>query len=119
VFVKKKFPEQLGLHCYAVSRLHIGMTLSLAPHKKTLDPPMVNHFRNKIVSASAQRNVHIIQILYRVPPKTGLFRGDFLFVRRKCHARVTSGFFSDQVVVLEDSSHITYWRSFWPNRFCT
>ena len=69
------------------------MTLSLAPHKKTLDPPMVNHFRNKIVSASAQRNVHIIQILYRVPPKTGLFRGDFLFVRRKCHARVTSGFF--------------------------
>ena len=30
-----------------------------------------NHFRNKIVSA--QRNVHIIQILLRVPPKKRIF----------------------------------------------
>jgi len=46
---------------------------------------ILNHFRNKIVSA--QRKVHIMQILRRVPPKS-FFRGDFLFVRRKRHARV-------------------------------
>jgi len=28
---------------------------------------IVNHFRNKIVSA--QRNVHIVQLFCRVPPK--------------------------------------------------
>jgi len=57
---------------------------------------IVNHFRNKI--ASTQRNLHIIQILCRAPPKR-FFRGDFLFVRGKRHARVTSNFLSDQVMV--------------------
>jgi len=42
---------------------------------------------------SAQQNIHIIEILRRVPPKRGFFRGDVLFVRRKCHARVRSAFF--------------------------
>jgi len=71
---------------------------------------MVNHFRNKILSS--QRNVHIVQILGRIPPKKGLFRGDFLFVRRKRHARVRTVFFSNKVMVLEDSSHIRYWWSY-------
>jgi len=53
---------------------------------------IVNHFRNKIVSA--QRNVHVIQILCRVPPNRGYFRGDFLFVRRKRHACARSVFFT-------------------------
>jgi len=51
----------------------------------------VNHFRNKILSS--QRNVPVIQILGRIPPKKGYFTGDFLFVRRKRHARVRSVFF--------------------------
>jgi len=33
---------------------------------------IVNHFRNKILSA--QRNIHIVQIVCKVPPKKGLFR---------------------------------------------
>jgi len=33
------------------------------------------------------------QKIQTVPPKTGFFRGDFLFVRRKCHVRVRSVFF--------------------------
>jgi len=45
---------------------------------------IVNGFRNKIVSA--QRNIHSIQILCRVPPKRGFF------VRRKHHAHVRSVF---------------------------
>jgi len=52
---------------------------------------IVNNFRNKILCS--QRNGHIIQILGRIPPKKGLYRGDFWFVRRKRHARVRSGFF--------------------------
>jgi len=35
----------------------------------------INHFRNKIVSA--QRNIHIIQILCRVPPNRELLAGIF------------------------------------------
>jgi len=35
-----------------------------------------------------------MQILGRIPPKKGLFRGDFLFVRRERHARVRPVFFS-------------------------
>ena len=53
---------------------------------------IVNHFRNKILSA--QRNVLIMQILGWVLPKKWLFKRDFLFVRRKRHARVTLVFFS-------------------------
>jgi len=36
VFVKKKLPEQLGLHCYAISThpVHIRMNLSLTPPLK-------------------------------------------------------------------------------------
>jgi len=73
---------------------------------------VVNHFRNKIVSA--QRNVHIIQLLCRVPAIKGFFRGDVLFVRKKRHARARSIFFR--------SSHgvrrlFTY--NIWPNKFCT
>jgi len=49
------------------------------------------HFHNKIVSA--QRNTRSIQILYTRPPKERPFRGEFLFVRRKCHARFKSVFF--------------------------
>ena len=78
---------------------------------------IVNHFRNKILSA--HRNIHIMQILCRVPPKKGLFREDFLFVRRKRHAGVRSAFF-----------HIKSWcrkiryiegigGHVWPNKFCT
>jgi len=52
---------------------------------------IVKHFCNKILSA--QRNTHIIQILCRVSPKRGLFRGDFLFVGWKRHGRVRSVFF--------------------------
>jgi len=39
--------------------------------------------------------------------KKGLIRGDFLFVRRKHHARARSVFL-DQAMVLEDSSHVRY-----------
>jgi len=44
-----------------------------------------------------------MQILGRIPREKGLYRGDFWFVRRKRHARVTS-FFSGQAMVLEDLS---------------
>jgi len=55
---------------------------------------IVNHFRNKILSA--QRNIHIMQILSRVPPNRDFLEGIegiFLFVRRKQHAGVRSPFF--------------------------
>jgi len=73
---------------------------------------IVNHFCNKIVSA--QLNAHIIQILRRVPPK-----GGFLFVRRKCHARLRSTFFQIKwwcrktLHLWGTGGHI------WPNRFFT
>jgi len=57
---------------------------------------IANHFRNKIVSA--QRNVHIIKILFRVPPKRENFRGDFLFVHRK-RIHALEPFFSYEVMV--------------------
>jgi len=67
---------------------------------------IVNHFRNKIVSA--QRDVHIIQILCRVPPKKDCLEEIFcLCVENVMH--VLDTFISDQVMVLEDSSHIRYW----------
>jgi len=39
VFVKKKLPEQLGLHCYAAST-HPDEFVLQAPPKKILDQPM-------------------------------------------------------------------------------
>jgi len=39
VFVKNKLPEQLGLHCYAVST-HPDELVLEPPPKKILDPPM-------------------------------------------------------------------------------
>ena len=67
--------------------------------------PLFNHFRNKIVSA--QRNIHIIQILCPVPPNRGFYR-DILFVCKKRHPRVRSVFSSYQVMVLGGSSHIRF-----------
>jgi len=51
------------------------MILRSLPHNNKLQLHMsvVNHFRNKILSA--QRNIHIIQILCRVPPKGVLLEG--------------------------------------------
>jgi len=40
-----------------------------------------------------QGNTLSIQILYTVPPKNCFFRGEFLFVRRKRHARFRYVFF--------------------------
>jgi len=50
---------------------------------------IVNHFSKKIFSAQ-RNNILLIQILCKVLPKRGSFRGDFLFLRRKGHARVRS-----------------------------
>jgi len=50
-------------------------------------------------TASAQRNTHSLQILYTVPPKNYFLRGEFLFVRRKRHARLRSILSSYQVMV--------------------
>jgi len=72
---------------------------------------IANHFRNKIVSA--QRNTHIVQILCRVGyhPKKGFLEGIFcLCVENVMHVLVP--FFSDKVMVLEDSSHTRYWWSY-------
>ena len=56
-----------------------------------------NHLHNKTVSA--QQNTHSLQILYTVPPKNYFLRGEFLFVRRKRHARLRSILSSYQVMV--------------------
>jgi len=53
----------------------------LFPYQTIFYFHIVNHFRNKIISA--QRNVHI-QILCMVPPKKDFLESFFLFVRRKC-----------------------------------
>jgi len=42
-FVKKKLPEQLGLHCYAVSTHPDKFVLS-SPLKIFLDPPMKSQY---------------------------------------------------------------------------
>jgi len=44
-------------------------------------------------------------------------KGDILSVRRKRHARIRSIFFSDEVMVLEDSSHMRYWWSYLVKQF--
>jgi len=63
---------------------------------------IVNHFCNKIVSAL--RDVHIIQIFWKVPPKKDFLEGiSCLCVENVMH--VSDPFFSDEVMVLEDSSH--------------
>ena len=65
-----------------------------------------NYFHNKIVSV--QRNTHIIQIIHTVSPNNSRFRGQFLFVRRKCHAWFRSVFSSYQWC--RSTLHITDFR---------
>jgi len=62
-------------------------------HTKTSPNLRENCKDGKTGICTAKRVVHIIQTLCRVPPKRGFFRGDFLFVLRKCHAPVRSVFF--------------------------
>jgi len=58
---------------------------------------IVNHFRNKILSA--QRNIQIIQILRRVPPKKDFLEGIFcLCVENFMHV-LDPFFFSYKVMV--------------------
>jgi len=58
---------------------------------------IVNYLHDKILSA--QRSIHIIEILCTVSPQRGLFNRDILFVRKKRHVRVRSAFSSYQVLV--------------------
>jgi len=76
----------------------------------------VNHFRKKIVSS--QRNIDIIQILCRVPPKLFFLEGiSCLYVENFMHM-LDPFFFQIKSWCL----HIRYcwpYLGIWPNRFCT
>jgi len=80
---------------------------------------IVNHFGNKIVSA--QRNVHIILILRRVPPKKGFLEFFFcLWIENVMHEPDPFSYRSSHGVGRLISHHILGIAGhIWPNRFCT
>jgi len=62
-----------------------------------------NHFHNKIVYAP--KHTYHTNFIHRTP-KQLLFRGEYLFVRKKRHVRFRSVFFSHQVMVYRKNLHI-------------
>ena len=74
---------------------HVTSVISMPNYPLTSICALLITFATKFYLRSER---YIIQISGRVPPKWGPFRGDFVFVRRKRHARVRSVVF-----------HIKWW----------
>jgi len=78
---------------------------------------IVNHFRNKILSS--QRNVHIIQILGRMPPKKDYVEGIVrLCVENVMHV-LDPVFFQIKSRCWKTLHIQGIGGHIWPNRFCT
>jgi len=70
---------------------------------------IVNHFRNKIVSA--QRNVSY-KVYAGCHQKKDFLEGIFCLCVENVIHMLDLFLFSDKVMVLEDSSHMRYWWSY-------
>jgi len=84
----------------------------------TSRPPLLNTFTTKSYLRSETYTAYKFYALYT---QTTALLGEFLFVRRKCHARLRSVFSLYQVIVQDYSSHMGLGLRYhiWPKTFCT